>query len=257
LAAGGETRIQLCGRFVVRIAGQRVEHLLPGPQGRHLFAYLAAHRHRPPTRDELVDALWPDNPPSAPQVALSALLSKLRRAIGEDALVGTSQLSLLLAQDAFLDVEAVVEAIHRAESAVAAKDWHRAYGPSRLARYISERPFLRDCEAAWARERRRQLEDIQIRALECGARASVGIGGAELVLSEQVARRLVALAPYRETGHCLLMEILSSLGNVAEALLVFEQLRLRLRDDLGTVPGPQVIELHQRLLREGQPASTS
>ena len=45
------------------------------------------------------------------------------------------------------------------------------------------------------------------------------------------------------------MEALVAEGNVAEALLVFERLRVRLRDDLGAVPGSEVQALHSRLLR--------
>ena len=80
---GPPTRIQLCGRFVARVNGERVEDRLPGRQGRLLFAYLAARPHRSATKDELCEVLWPHGLPSAPGMALSALVSKLRRALGE------------------------------------------------------------------------------------------------------------------------------------------------------------------------------
>lgn len=63
------------------------------------------------------------------------------------------------------------------------------------------------------------------------------------------ARELVALAPYRERGHALLMEILTARGNGAEALHVYEHVRQLLRDDLGAAPGPELRELQERLLR--------
>ena len=66
---------------------------------------------------------------------------------------------------------------------------------------------------------------------------------------ERVARELVTLAPYRERGHALLMQILVARGNTAEALRVYEQLRLRLRDDLGASPAPELRELQEGLLR--------
>ena len=40
MAPTGETGIQLCGRLVVRLDGQRVEDSLPGALGPLLFAYL-------------------------------------------------------------------------------------------------------------------------------------------------------------------------------------------------------------------------
>jgi hypothetical protein len=49
-----ETRIQFCGRFVVRLDGQRVEGALPGARGQLLFAYLVLNRLRRIDRDEVL-----------------------------------------------------------------------------------------------------------------------------------------------------------------------------------------------------------
>jgi hypothetical protein len=34
-------RVQLCGTFAVELMGRRIDNLLPGRQGRLLFAYLS------------------------------------------------------------------------------------------------------------------------------------------------------------------------------------------------------------------------
>jgi tetratricopeptide (TPR) repeat protein len=44
------------------------------------------------------------------------------------------------------------------------------------------------------------------------------------------------------------MEALAAGGNVAEALRVYEDLRVLLRDELGTTPATEIVELHGRLL---------
>lgn len=44
-------------------------------------------------------------------------------------------------------------------------------------------------------------------------------------------------APFRERGHALLMSILVARGTEPEALRVYEELRRRLRDELGALPG--------------------
>jgi DNA-binding SARP family transcriptional activator len=75
------------------------------------------------------------------------------------------------------------------------------------------------------------------------------VGGSELAPGERAARELIALAPYRERGHALLMQILVARGNGAEALRVYEQLRRRLRDELGASPAPELRELQEQLLR--------
>lgn len=245
------TRIQLCGRFVARVDGRRIEHELPGRQGRLLFAYLTAHRNRVASRHELMDALWPRALPSAPDPALAALLSKLRRLLPEGALTAGNAVRLGLGHDARIDVEAARDGIHRAEGLIAARDWYAAIGPTLVAHNISQRQFLPGEEGAWIDELRRELQDIQVRALECTARRSLGIGGGEVALAERSARRLIELSPYRESGYEALMEAFERQGNIAEALRVYERLRGLLRDELGAAPSPTVQRVHERLLTHG------
>jgi DNA-binding SARP family transcriptional activator len=242
------TRIQLCGRFVARVAGRRIEQELPGRQGRLLFAYLAVNRDRVASRDELTEALWPRGLPSAPDPALSALLSKLRRLLPDGSLVGRSQIRLELGRDARVDVEAARDGIPRAEALIAARDWYAAIGPTLVAFNISQRLFLPGEEGDWIDELRRELEEIQVRALECTARRSLGLGGSEVAVAERTARRLIDLSPYRESAYAVLMEAFERQGNIAEALRVYESLRGLLRQELGAAPSPAVQRVHERLL---------
>ena len=242
------TRIQLCGRFVARVDGRRMEGELPGRQGRLLFAYLALNRDRGASRAELTEALWPRELPSAPELALSALLSKLRRVLPDGALEGRSQIRLKLGSRARVDLESARDAIHRAEALITAGDWYGSIGPTLVAHNISRRSFLPGEEGGWVDELRREVEEIRARALECTARRSLGLGGGEVPVAERTARRLIDLSPYRESGYALLMEAFERQGNIAEALLVFERLRALLRDELGTAPSPVVQRVHQRLV---------
>src|SRR6266540_5198831 len=145
----GSTRIQLCGQFVVRRGPERLEDRLPGRQERLLLAYLVLHRTRRVGRDELVEAIWPRDAPSAPGIALRVLLSRLRACLGADTVADRSDLRLTLPGDAWVDVEAAEEAIHLAEAAVAQREWFRAYAPAKVACYISERVFLAGHDAPW------------------------------------------------------------------------------------------------------------
>ena len=90
---------------------------------------------------------------------------------------------------------------------------------------------------------------MHLRALEAYAQAGLEIGGTELAAAMRAGRELTRREPYRETGYRLLMEALTRQGNAAEALLVYEQLRLRLHDDLGVAPSVETQELHKQLLR--------
>jgi DNA-binding SARP family transcriptional activator len=240
-----ETRIQVCGRVTAEVEGGRIESELPGRQGRLLFVYLVVNRVRRSTRDELAAAVWPEQAPSAADAGLSALLSKLRRLVPVE---GRSELQLRLPAGAWIDLEAAAEGLHRAEAAVARRDWTAAWGPGRVAQHVAARGFLPGEGAPWIEEQRRRLEEIHARALELVGRACLEIGGSELDTAERSARTLIAKAPYRESGHRLLMEALAARGNPAEALLVYEGLRRRLRDELGATPGPETQALHRSLL---------
>ncbi|MGM7778262.1 hypothetical protein ACSVHC_19940 [Arthrobacter sp. KNU-44] len=118
--------------------------------------------------------------------------------------------------DAWIDLEAAVEAIHRAESAVAQQDWARAWGPVLVALFVAERGFLPGEDADWIDQTGNQLAEVRLRALECYAAAELGIGGAELAGALRAARRHVALD--------------------------------LLRDQLGVSPGPRTRALYQQLL---------
>jgi DNA-binding SARP family transcriptional activator len=242
------TLVQLCGRYVVELEGRRVEAALPGRQGRLLFAYLALNRDRPLPRSEVIEAVWSSELPRDPADALAALLSKVRAALGNRYLEGRGELTLALPADADVDVERALAAVHEAESACALCDWPRAWSTSLRAQFVARRTLLGEYEAEWIDEWRRTLEDVLVRSMERYAQACLGLGGTELAAAERAARVLVRLAPLRESAHELLMASLEAQGNVAEALVIYEALRQRLRDELGVSPSGALQAAYRRLL---------
>ena len=246
-----ESRIELCGELRVEQRGRRLEAGLPGRQGRLLFAYLVLNRSRPVSRDELIAALWWNAPPAAPGSALSALLSRLRSLLGAGRLEGRGELRLVLPAGADVDVEAAERAAARAESAAASGEFGLAWDSANLVVDVAERVLLPGHDAPWLDERRRDLEELALGALECMAQAGVALGGSRLALAERALRRLIDGSPYRETAYGRLMEILEARGDIAEALRVYERLRQLLREELGTAPAPMLQALHTRLLHAG------
>jgi len=249
LQAMEPTRIQLCGRMTVEIAGRRLEGKLPGRQGRLLFAYLAANRIRPIERGELIEVLWPDQPPpTTAEATLTGVLSRLRHVLGDGVLQGRTQPQLVLPARARIDVEIAVKAIHEAETAVTTGTWERAWIPARAALYVARREFLVGFEAPWIEERRQLLQTVKASALECVGEAGLGLRGSEIAAAERSGRALIAIEPYRESGYRLLMRALKARGNAAAALAVYDELRCLLRDELGTTPGADTQALHKELL---------
>lgn len=240
-------RIQICGTLAVERDGQRLDGLLPGRQGRLLFTYLVVNRRRQVPRDEVAEALWRELDPAAVDVRLNPLLSKLRRVFGADAVDGRATLRLCL-PDAWVDLEAAAEAIHRAESSVAQHEWARAWGPALTALFTAERGFLPADDAPWIDDIRHELTEVHLRALECYALAALGLGVTELAAAVRASRQLIRLAPLRESGYRHLMRALAAQDNLAEALAVYGELNECLRDQLGVSPGPATRDLHEQLL---------
>src|SRR3954453_13202017 len=248
------TRIELCGRLLVEIDGEGLQAALPGRQGRLLFAYLVLNRDRPVRRDELVDALWSENgQPESADALLRPPLSRLRKALGPDRLEGRTELTLALPDDAWIDWEVAHAALARTREALGAGDHASAWQAATEAAEIASAGLLPGLEADWIDDRRRELADLRVEALEAAAVAGAALGGAELAGAERAARAAVEAAPFRESARAALMEGLRAGGNVAEALRVYEDLRVVLRDELGATPAARVRALHERLLRDDEP----
>lgn len=250
-AQGARLRIQLCGRLRVDIAGRHVTPALRARQGRILLAYLVLNRGQPISREAMMEAIWPEAQPLDPAAALRTQLSRLRAALGADALAGRDTVELLLPDDTWIDVEAAEQAIRVAGAALGAKEWKEAWSRAHITLNIAGRPFLAGFEADWARVARSELRELELRAMEAIAEAGTALGGSELAGAERSARTLARKAPYRESGHLSLMRALAAAGNEAEALRAYDRLRILLAGSLGTAPGPEAQALHRRLLRGG------
>jgi DNA-binding SARP family transcriptional activator len=241
--------VRLCGPLVLQVEGRRLESELSGRMGRRLFAYLISRRGHAVRRDELTEILWPRDRPASPEAGLSVHFARLRRVLGEHAVIGRSEVRLDLGPDAFVDVEAAERWTDEARAKLAAGSPLAAIGPARAARAVLEAEFLPEfADDSWAVQRRLELEGLVPDLLEIEAEAALAVGGGELPAAEAAARALVEQRPYRESDHRLLMRAHAARGNLAEALLVYERLRQRLMEDLGIPPPAETRALYEQLL---------
>jgi DNA-binding SARP family transcriptional activator len=248
-------RIYLAGEVQV----ERGERLLrdtdfSGRQGRLALVFLVLQRESPVPQAELAEVLWPDRLPPSWPVALSAVISKLRARLGTLGLDRDRVIANALRcyqfrppLETWIDVEAAARALDQAEGATLAGQPEFAYGPALIATTIARRPFLAGEDAPWIADRRRQLLDILVRALDCRVESLLWNGETALALDQ--AREAVRLEPFRESGYRRLMQVLVSRGDRAEAVRVFEECRRLLADELGVSPSAETASLLRSLIR--------
>jgi DNA-binding SARP family transcriptional activator len=143
--------------------------------------FLAANRHRPIHRDELLGAIWPGDAPAETDSGLDAILSKLRavlKAVGFDPRRGHYREFRIdraaAAGRRWIDIEAAGNALDEAEGALRRNDLLTAWSLANVAVVISRRPFLPDAEAPWIESQRTALRAMQMRALQCFVTVSAG-----------------------------------------------------------------------------------
>jgi DNA-binding SARP family transcriptional activator len=195
--------------------------------------------------------LWPNELPDAWEGALSAVISKLRRLLAEAGLVDVLDGSdgayeLRLPEGSWVDVRAAVNALDRAEGLTRAGRLRDAWAEATVSSSILRRPLLPGEELPWVEARRRELRELELRNLDCLSRIWLGIG--EATLAGRAARRLVELAPFRESAHARLMESHLATGDAAEAIRVYGELRELLAEELGVSPSAEVQALYERAL---------
>jgi DNA-binding SARP family transcriptional activator len=248
-------RIYLTGRISVE-SGKKLldQEDFPASQGCLAFARLALDRHHAVSRDDLAEVLWPKKLPRAYDVALSAILSKLRALLARVGLPKSEVLpstlgcyQLVLPPDTWVDVEAAADALHEAETARRARKWARSYGPAHVAYQVARRPFMAGEESPWVDEKREKLRTIFVRSCEC--LADFYIWNDEPGLAVEAAKEVVAREPFRETGHQLLIRGYSAAGNRAEALWAYERCRKLISEELGADPSPETQAVYRRVLR--------
>src|SRR5215213_4400891 len=242
------TRVRLCGRPSLEIDGRDAFAGVPEGQRRLLLIHLLAHRQAPVDRDALIDVLWPSGAPDNAKANLRVIASKLRRAVAPAELDGRTRMRLVLPEPVWVDVDEATNAIASARAAARNGRWRDVLAQAGEAIDLLRPGFVPGVDASWLDDRRGELEELELEALEWTAQAGLALGGADLPAAQRAAADLVARAPFRESAHRLRMETMAASGNVAEALQAYEELRRILRDELGATPSPEVQALHQRLL---------
>ncbi|MER5181413.1 BTAD domain-containing putative transcriptional regulator [Streptomyces sp. NPDC002896] len=216
-----------------------------GARLRALLTVLALRAGRSVPASVLVDEVWGDEPPADAMGALQALVGRLRRALGADAVASVDGGYRLCATADDVDLYRFERLAGEGARSLSDGDPAKAAAVLDDALALWREPVLADlpdrsAEAAgWAA---RHLDARRARLA-----AALDLGEAERVLPELAA--LCEGHPLDEPLQALRLRALRDAGRQAEALTVYEAVRRDLVDRLGADPGPQLRALYEELLR--------
>jgi DNA-binding SARP family transcriptional activator len=250
MAAMPGVRLQLLGRFQVRLDGEEVPPAaFGGRKVRLLLRVLAVRRPDLVPHEVLADALWPDRLPADPAANLGVLVNRARRAVGGAPVIVTGTGGYALGDDCTVDVTEFLAAVAHAR---AAGDHRSALRAASTALELWGEPLPEDTYAEWSGEPRERLHRARVEAGELAARAALALGDPRRAASW--AADAVAAEPLRESAALVLAESLAAAGDTAGALARLAELRHRLTEELGVDPSPAVDALLLALLRSERSA---
>jgi predicted ATPase/DNA-binding SARP family transcriptional activator len=225
---------------------------ITGSRLQGLLALLAEDPHAGCSTSRLVDALWPDEQPEHPFKALQVLVSRARARLGPGVIVSTPVGYRLSLRDDQIDASAVLLSVSESEKRSRAGDHLGALGHAEAGLALC------DGAAGWDAGDGDPLSAL--RAARVPAYRSL-LRARALALS-RLGRRADAAAPLGELilryprDEEVLAELLrceAATAGPAAALARYADYRQRLRDELGSDPGPALQGVHQELLQADAP----
>ncbi|OIV37957.1 hypothetical protein BIV57_08190 [Mangrovactinospora gilvigrisea] len=223
-----------------------------GARLRALLTALAVRAGSEVSVDALAASVWRDDEPLPADVpaAVQALVGRLRRALGADAVAsgaasGGYRLNASWERD--VDAGRFEKLAAQGAAALSAGDPARAAELLREALGLWRGEALADL-ADGAPAARARLEAARTAAREQRLAADLAVDGPAAVLPE--LGELVAAQPLHEPYRALRIRALAAAGRRAEALDAYEEARTALAELLGVDPGAELRALHAELLAE-------
>ena len=222
---------------------------IPAARQRVVLAALTVRARHVVSPEELARAIWDDSPPAQARVAVRNYVCRLRRALGPAGgrIVTCSSGYLLDAGDDQVDLLAFTALCRDGSAAARAGAWQQASDALDDALALWRGTPLADVPSRVLRDEHvPTMESLWLQATEGRLEAGLRLGRhGELVTELQALARE---HPLRERFHAQLILALYRCGRQAEALVAYHGIRRGVVDELGVEPGPELRELHQRIL---------
>ncbi|HEY5882227.1 MAG TPA: BTAD domain-containing putative transcriptional regulator [Nakamurella sp.] len=243
----GGVQVGILGPLQVRSGDRQVP--IAGSRLRALVTRLAADAPDPVSIAELVEAVWPGEPPADPTNALKSLVSRVRRTLGDASRIRQETGGYRLMVDAGdVDATAFGELVIAGRRELARERPGGAHEQltKALALWRGE-PLVDAADGPYATSARVRLDELRLDARLDLIEARLQLGRAADVVAD--LEQLTAAHPMRERLAGQLMRALAATGRQADALAVYERLRDRLAGELGVDPGAEVQGVHLAVLR--------
>ena len=257
--AHGGLYLQVLGPVVASRGGAPAG--LGEPRQRAILGLLALNPGLPVHRDALTDAVWPEAPPHSAAHLVQTYVSRLRRTLDPDRsprdprglLVSSGTSYRLQVTEDQLDLLAFGQLVSDAHTAAAAGQPEAACDAFELALGLwcgepaGDVDVLRGHPAVLQVSRARTAAVLEYADLaEQAGRADRALG--------QLAD-LSAREPLNEKACARLMLTLTATGQQAAALRAYEELRHLLDEQLGVLPGAELVRAHRQVLRQEVPVT--
>ncbi|SHN31631.1 BTAD domain-containing putative transcriptional regulator [Actinacidiphila paucisporea] len=223
---------------------------LGGGRARALVAALAVEAGRPVPAETLIDQVWAAHPPADAAGALQALVARVRRALGRDAVTSEPGGYRLAAERDAVDLYAFERLVQEGDAALTGGDPQKAADVLARALALWRGPALADLPERAAAAAR--PDALRRTARRLHVEAELALGRAADVLP--ALGEAVAAHPLDEAFRAQLIRALRAAGRSADALVAYEETRKVLVEALGADPGPELRALHAELLRQPAPA---
>ncbi|WP_031046214.1 AfsR/SARP family transcriptional regulator [Streptomyces sp. NRRL F-5650] len=224
---------------------------LGGARLRALLTVLALRAGRAVPAGLLVEEVWDGDPPADATGALQALVGRLRRALGAEAVASAEGGYRLDAAPDDVDLYRFDRLAGEGARALADGDPAKAAVVLDDALALWRGPVVADLPGRTAEAARWETRHLD--ALRARHTAALELGEAERALPELTA--LCDAHPLDEPLQALRLRALRDTGRTAEALAAYEAIRHHLTDQLGTDPGPDLRALHAEVLDLTVPAA--
>ena len=238
---------RILGPVEVRVEGRPL--VVAGGRQRALLAALLLHAGEPVSRERVIADLWGERPPDRAVKTVQAVVSRLRRALGNEAarLVTSHAGYRLRVESDELDLARFERLCEDGRRALAAGRPERAAARLRAGLEEWRGPPLADVAfEPFAPPEIARLEDLRAAAVEDRVEADLALGrGAELVTELE---QHVAAEPLRERVRGQLMLALYRAGRQGEALDAYRDAVRTLDAELGLHPGPELERLQQAIV---------